>query len=117
MWVQFTFSLEQLVSWFEIWAIQTFQICEQMLLVGLPSVPVIFFPQKDMCTQAGCGHAAVHEEAESSLRSRQLGGSSAARREKFLTELSSLLLDKPRWPQGVCFMQEILEWKFLCKNA
>lgn len=51
-----------------------------------------------------------------SLRSRQLGGSNAARREKSLTELSSLLLDNPQWPQGVCFMLEILEWKFLCKN-
>lgn len=84
---------------------------------GTPQRASHFFSQKDMCTQAGCGHAAVHEEAESSLRSRQLGGSSAARREKPLTELSSLLLDKPWWPQGICFMQEILEWKFLCKNA
>lgn len=61
---------------------------------GTPLCASHFFPQKDICTQAGCGHTAVHEEAESSLRRRQLGGSNAARREKSLPELSSLLLEK-----------------------
>lgn len=84
---------------------------------GTPLCASHFFPQKDICTQAGCGHAAVHEEAESSLRSRQLGGSNAVRREKSLIELSSLLLGKPQGPQGVCFMLEILDRKLLCKNA
>lgn len=46
--MQFTFSSELLVSRFEIRTIQTFRICEQMLLVGLPCVPVIFLPRR-MC--------------------------------------------------------------------
>lgn len=82
---------------------------------GTPLCASHFFPPKDLCTQAGCGHTAVREEAESSLRSRQLGGSNAARREKSLTELSSLLLDKPQWPPGICFMLEILEQKICVK--
>lgn len=79
---------------------------------GTPLCASHFSPPNDARTQAGCGLAAVHEEAGSSLRSGQLGDSNSATREECLTELLSLLLDKPQWPQGTCFMLEICGWKF-----
>ena len=67
---------------------------------GTPLCASHFPPQNDVRTQTGCGHTAVHEEAGSSLRSGQLGDSNSAKREESLTDLSSLLIDRPQWTSG-----------------